>query len=208
MSGDSSRPALSAAILAAGAARRMGREKLLLAVRGEPLLRGIVREVVALGLSEILVVANEQNCPAVRAALSDLPVDVLLNPRATEGMGTSIALAASSVAARSRAMLLLQGDQPFVDRAMLRTLLAEWQRAAPDFVASVYDGVVTTPVLFARHLIDELRGLDGDGGAKSVLERHWRSGRVIAFHSWRGFDVDTPEDYERARQLSRSARKR
>ena len=131
MAAESSSPSLiSAAVLAAGSARRMGDEKVLLAIGGQPLLRRIVREVVALGLSEILVVANEQNEAVVLAALSDLPVHVLVNRRAAEGMGTSIALAAASVAATSRALLLLQGDQPFVDRGMLRRLIAEWESGA------------------------------------------------------------------------------
>src|SRR5206468_9069461 len=133
---------VSAVILAAGLARRMGREKVLLTVDGEPLLRRVAREVVAVGLSEILVVANEHNRHAVFAALSDLPVQVLTNQRADEGIGTSIAMAASSMAATSQALLLLQGDQPFVERGMLRTLIAEWKRGSPDFVASSYAGVV------------------------------------------------------------------
>jgi len=200
MAAESSFPSLiSAAVLAAGSARRMGNEKVLLAIGGQPLLRRIVREVVALGLSEILVVANEQNEAAVLAALSDLPVHVLVNRRAAEGMGTSIALAAAAVT--SRALLLLQGDQPFVDRGMLRRLIAEWESGTPSFVAASYGGVVTTPVLFARPLLAELGELDGDRGAKSILHRHANGGREIVFPIWRGLDVDTPEDYARAREL-------
>ena len=202
MAAESSFPSLiSAAVLAAGSARRMGNEKVLLAIGGQPLLRRIVREVVALGLSEILVVANEQNEAAVLAALSDLPVHVLVNRRAAEGMGTSIALAAAAVAATSRALLLLQGDQPFVDRGMLRRLIAEWKSGAPSFVAASYAGVVTTPVLFARPLLPELGELDGDRGAKSILRRHANGGREVVFPTWRGLDVDTPEDYGRACEL-------
>jgi molybdenum cofactor cytidylyltransferase len=206
---DSAGPSfVSAVFLAAGMARRMGREKVLLTVDGEPLLRRVVREVVALGLSEILVVANEHNRDAVFAALSDLPVQVLTNDRADDGIGTSIALAASSVASTSQALVLLQGDQPFVDRGMLRTLIAEWRRGCPDFVASSYAGVVTTPVLFTRHLFEDLRALGGDHGAKSVLERHSNAGRVLDFPRWRGVDVDTPEDYRLVCQRASSARRR
>jgi molybdenum cofactor cytidylyltransferase len=199
---------VSAVILAAGMARRMGREKLLLTLDGQPLLRRVVCEVVALGLSEILVVANERNREAVFAALSDLPVRVLTNERADEGIGTSIALAASSVAATSLALLLLQGDQPFVERGMLRTLIAEWKEGSFDFVASSFAGVVTTPVLFDRRLFEELRGLQGDRGAKSVLERHSSAGRVLEFPRWRGLDVDTPEDYRSVCERSNSERRR
>jgi molybdenum cofactor cytidylyltransferase len=192
---------ISAVLLAAGSARRMGGEKVLLTLDGEPMLRRVAREVVALGLSEILVVANARNHEAVFATLSDLPVRVLVNPRAGEGIGTSIGLGAASVASTSQALLLAQGDQPLVERGMLRALVRTWREESPDFVASSYDEVVTTPVLFSSRLLDELRVLGGDRGAKSVLERCFDRGRVLAFPAWRGIDVDTPEDYERVRHL-------
>ncbi len=198
---------ISAVLLAAGSARRMGGEKVLLSLDGEPMLRRVAREVVALGLSEILVVANARNQPAVFATLSDLPVRVLVNPRASEGIGTSIRLAAASLAPTSQALLLAQGDQPLVERGMLRALVRTWREESPDFVASSYDEVVTTPVLFSCRLLDELRELGGDRGAKSVIERRFDRGRVLAFPAWRGIDVDTPDDYERVRHLAASVRR-
>jgi molybdenum cofactor cytidylyltransferase len=198
---------ISAVLLAAGSARRMGGEKVLLSLDGEPMLRRVAREVVALGLSEILVVANARNHAAVFATLSDLPVRVLVNPRASEGIGTSIGLAAASVAPTSQAMLLAQGDQPLVERGMLRALVRTWREESPDFVASSYDEIITTPVLFSCRLLDELRELGGDRGARFVLERRFDRGRVLAFPAWRGIDVDTPDDYERVRHLAASVRR-
>jgi molybdenum cofactor cytidylyltransferase len=209
MATDSAEPScVSAVVLAAGMARRMGRDKVLLTLDGEPFLRRIVRQVAALAAREILVVVNERNRAAVLAALGDLPVHVLTNGRADEGIGTSIALAAASVAATSQALLLLQGDQPFVESGMLRTLIAEWAGGSFDFVASSFAGVVTTPVLFARRVFEELRALQGDRGAKSVLERRASAARVLEFPRWRGLDVDTPEDYRSVCRRSTSARRR
>jgi len=198
---------ITAVLLAAGAARRMGGEKVLLTLDGEPMLRRVAREVVALGLSEILVVANARNESAVFATLSDLPVRVLVNPRAGEGIGTSIGLAAASLARTSQALLLAHGDQPLVERGMLRALVRTWREESPDFVASSYGEIVTTPVLFSCRLLDELRELGGDRGAKSVIERCFDRGRVLAFPAWRGIDVDTPDDYERVRYLAASVRR-
>jgi molybdenum cofactor cytidylyltransferase len=198
---------ITAVLLAAGSARRMGGEKVLLTLDGEPMLRRVAREVVALGLSEILVVANARNQAAVFATLSDLPVRVLVNLRAGQGIGTSIGLAAASVAPTSQALLLAQGDQPLAERGMLRALVHAWREESPDFVASSYGDLITTPVLFSCALLDELRELDGDRGAKSVLERRFDRGRVLAFPAWRGIDVDTPDDYERVRYLAASVRR-
>jgi len=199
---------MSAALLAAGSARRMGAEKLLLSLCGEPIVRRVAREIVAVGFSQILVVANAANESVVSAALSDMPVELVVNREAAAGMGGSIAAAVAAVAPTSQALVLAQGDQPFVDRGMLRTLLAEWRRTSPAFVASSYGGLLTTPVVFAARLLGELRALEGDRGARGVLRRHEADGRVIAFPAWQGTDVDTPDDYERAREIAESLRRR
>ncbi len=196
---DASVRAVSAALLAAGSASRMGREKLVLALDGEPLLRRVAREISALGFAEVMVVVNETNHAAILDALGDSSLRVLVNPRASEGVGTSIGVAAASLSPASKALIVLQGDQPFVDRAMLRRLIGEWQEGSPEFVASSYDGLITTPVLFTRPLFPELVGLGGDRGAKGVLERHAARGRIVEFPAWRGSDVDTPADYAKAK---------
>ena len=195
--------AVSGVVLAAGSARRMNGDKLLLDLGGRPILREVVEQALAAELGEVLVVVRSGNAPAIADALAALSVRVVENPRAGEGMGTSIALGAASIALTSRALLLLQGDQPFVGADMLRALIDAWQEREHLFVASRFDELTTTPVLFARELVGELAALDGDRGARSILGKH--HGREIAFPEWRGADVDTPEDYARARVLASEA---
>jgi molybdenum cofactor cytidylyltransferase len=192
---------VSGVILAAGSARRMNAQKLLLDVGGRPLVRTVADEAAAARLAEILVVVSNASETVVTEALDALSVRIVTNPRAADGMGTSVAAGAAAVSEESDALILLQGDQPLVVRSMLRRLIDAWQPDRPPFVASRYDGLVTTPVLFDRAVFPELRELDGDRGAKSVLDRHSESGRTIDFPAWRGADVDTPEDYRRVREI-------
>ncbi|MBI2964229.1 MAG: nucleotidyltransferase family protein [Deltaproteobacteria bacterium] len=202
---DSSPSPPSGAILAAGSARRMRADKLLLDLAGTPIVRRIAEQALAAELGELLVIVRAENSAAVAAALRPLAVRIVANARAEQGMGTSIALAAASLRPQAEALLLLQGDQPLVGRDMLEALVARWRSGAGAFVASRFGDLVTTPVLFARELFAELRALDGDRGAKAVLERHRERGAVIDFPAWRGADVDTPEDYRRVRGLAGSA---
>jgi molybdenum cofactor cytidylyltransferase len=192
---------ISAALLAAGGARRMGRQKLLLEVDGQAIVRRVAAEIVALLAREVLVVVSPEGGEAIAAALQGLPIRFVVNERAREGLGTSIAAAASSVAPSAEAMLLVQGDQPLVDRSMLEVLIGEWRDLRGPFVASSFAGIVTTPVMFSRDVFGELRALGGDRGARAVLERHAGTGRVVAFPAERGSDVDTPDDYRRILEL-------
>jgi len=192
---------VSGVVLAAGSARRMNAQKLLLDVGGRPLVRVVVEEATSAGLAEVVVVVSDASAREIAAALDALDLRVVANPRAAEGMGTSVATGAAAVSEDSEALVLTQGDQPLVVRSMLRRLVEAWQQERPPFVASRYDELVTTPVLFDRSLFPELRELDGDRGAKLVLDRHRDEGKTVGFPPWRGSDVDTPEDYRRVREL-------
>ncbi|HYL54573.1 MAG TPA: NTP transferase domain-containing protein, partial [Gemmatimonadales bacterium] len=66
-------------ILAAGASRRMGQNKLLLELEGESLIRRAVRHALAAGLSPVVVVIGHEP-DRIRTALRDLPVEFAVNP--------------------------------------------------------------------------------------------------------------------------------
>ena len=76
---------IAAIVLAAGFARRMGRQKLLLELRGKPVVRWSVEAI--LPYVGDTVVVTGQDDQAVRAALDGLPVRFAVNPRPQAGQG-------------------------------------------------------------------------------------------------------------------------
>src|SRR5437868_15543302 len=73
-------PLLAAGIvLAAGASRRMGSNKMLLELEGEPLVRRAARRALEAGLSPVVVVLGRE-ADRARAALAGLRVEIALNP--------------------------------------------------------------------------------------------------------------------------------
>jgi len=190
---------VSAVVLAAGRASRMGEEKLLLMLGGKPVIRRIVETVVAARPLETVVVVNPRNRDPVVAALGGLVPRVICNERFEDGIATSIAAGTAAVSDGSHALILVQGDQPLVTTDMLLALVSRWRDGRPAFVAACYGGVTTTPVLFARSLYPELRVLEGDVGARGVLQRH--QGVTVAFPESAGSDLDTKADYEALRSM-------
>ena len=192
---------LIAAVLAAGRSARMGTNKLLLPLGDRPILRHVVETAAGVDPRELLVIAAEAQQAALAAALAGTAARIVVNARAAEGIGTSIACAAASLPPGSSKLVLLQGDQPLVSASALGRLTNRARLQARAWVAAKYGEVVTTPVVFDRALFAELRTLDGDRGAKRVLDRHRDSGEEVVLPEWMGLDVDDPDGYRRVQEL-------
>jgi molybdenum cofactor cytidylyltransferase len=184
----------TAVVLAAGASSRMKQHKLLLPFGGEPLLSRTVREVIAAGFEDVLVVlgfAHEETA----AALVGLSCRTVINPDYATGMGSSFRAAIAALDESSAAMFAL-ADQPFVTADYYRRLPETYRNNRPGIVCVRYGQVTAPPHLFDREFFPELAVLEH--GARPVLERHQDRTVVLQFPEDLLVDVDTPGDYERA----------
>jgi molybdenum cofactor cytidylyltransferase len=182
-------------VLAAGLARRMGRQKLLLEIGGKTVVRWSV-EVVLPHVGDLVVVTGGDDA-GVRAALDGLAVRFAVNPRPEAGQGSSIAVGIAALAPGTSAALIALGDQPRLPNGVIAALLRAREQTGQAVVAPVYRGVQGTPVLFGAEVFGELAALDGDAGARAVVQA--RPARVarVSIDAPMPPDVDTPEDYAR-----------
>jgi molybdenum cofactor cytidylyltransferase len=193
---------VSGVVLAAGASTRMGTQKLLLPLGGEPLVRRVVRQVCEAGFDDVLVVLGSEHADTL-AALDGLQVRYAVNLQFASGMGSSFRTAVEHLADSAAAMFAL-ADQPFVTTREYRTVLDTYRKHAPAIVSVRYGEVMAPPHLFERELFPELAQLQH--GARSVLQRHLERTIVLQFPPDLLVDIDTPEDYELARSRWSSGR--
>lgn len=186
---------IAAVVLAAGFARRMGRQKLLLGLRGKPVVRWSV-EALLPHVSDLVVVTG-QDADLVQEALVGLPVRFVLNPRPQDGQGRSIAVGVGALKPWSQAVLVALGDQPRIPDAVVPSLLAAFTRTGKAIVAPVYRGSQGTPVLFSAEVFAELMALTGDRGARTVVAAAPARVETVPIDAPMPLDVDTPEDYAR-----------
>ncbi|MHA1528352.1 MAG: NTP transferase domain-containing protein [Alphaproteobacteria bacterium] len=193
------RPVVSAVVLAAGRSSRMGgRDKLLEPVAGAPLLRHVVRALAASAVDEIVVVLPPN--PGERmAALAGTTVRVVTNPRAAEGMGTSVGAGVTGLRADADAVLIVLADMPEVTASDFDRLLAAFDPAEGRAIvrAVTEAGRPGHPVLFGRRFFEPLRALEGDRGARSLIEDHKEFlVDVVLPGAAAATDLDTPGDWE------------
>jgi molybdenum cofactor cytidylyltransferase len=185
-------------VLAAGAASRMGQNKLLLDLGGETLLRRSARRALEAGLDPVLVVLGHQ-ADRAQAALAGLPCTPLFNPSHAEGMNTSLSAGVGAAPPGAEAAVLLLADMPFVEAPMIRAVVERWRETGAPVVTSRYGEVAAPPTLYARALFPALLGGTGDGRGRQVVRAHRAQAQVVDWPPSALEDLDVPEDLERAR---------
>lgn len=176
------------AVLAAGAGSRFGGGKLDADLAGKPVGRWVLDAVGQAGLPPGVIVVPGL-VPAF-AAESGWPT--LTNICASDGIGTSIALAASAALGRGHRLLVLLADMPLVTPDHLAALLAY-----PAAATAYPDGKAGVPALVGLDLLPHLAELVGSAGAGPLLARY---PRVPADEAML-LDIDRPEDLARAEAL-------
>jgi molybdenum cofactor cytidylyltransferase len=206
-------------LLASGFGRRFdaeGRRNKLLAhlPDGQTLVSASARALCS-ALEHVAIVVPARGM-LIQAALSDLPVRLIRNARAREGIGASLAVGVAALQADfpdARGWLIALGDMPFLLPSTIRTIAdALPAHDSPrsrrnEIVAAAYRGRRGHPVAFARTLGPELMRLAGDVGASALLRKHEVS-LIECDDPGVIRDIDTRDDLSRVDASNRPGRDR
>jgi molybdenum cofactor cytidylyltransferase len=190
---------ITALLLAAGASRRFGTAKLVQDLGGAAVVRWSVDALNDTRIADIVVVVPPDH-DDLRRALDGSSARLVVNPEADRGMGLSIACGVLATRDEANAVLLALGDEPFVSTDVLRRVLDRYDTGDARIVAPRFAGVIGHPVLFDRAVFAELAKLDGDRGARAIVERDPARVRYVEYDQPAPPDVDTPDDLARARR--------
>jgi molybdenum cofactor cytidylyltransferase len=133
----------------------------------------------------------------VEAALAGLAVQTVHNRDYATGLGSSLKTGIAAVPAQTDAAIVLLGDMPRVDAALIDGLIAAYdpERGALAVVPSI-EGQRGNPVLWSRRFFPDLTAVEGDIGARNLIARYSEAvTEVPVSGSAAATDVDTPESF-------------
>ena len=187
---------ISGLILAAGTSSRMGQPKQLLPFRGTILLDWVMAQAEsARALDEVIVILGRA-AEEIQPRLRNTRARVIVNPVFTEGCSGSYKAGMASIDQRAEAVMVLLGDQPGVESAVIDQVADDWRTKGGRIALTSYRGRRGHPMVFARELFEQLRQLSGDKAAWKILDAHPDWVRDVAVDHAFPDDVDTRKDYE------------
>jgi molybdenum cofactor cytidylyltransferase len=184
-------------ILAAGSSSRFGSAKQLLHFNNKTLLQHVIDEAIDSGAEPVIVVTGA-NADEVEKEIKNKKVEFVFNKSWKEGMASSI------VAGVKKAITLINdiekiiitvSDQPFVSSTLFKQLYQTQEKNVQQIVACSYADTIGTPVLFTQNYFDALMSLEGEEGAKKILNANNSDVATIDFPQG-AIDIDTQKDYD------------
>jgi len=218
-----------AVVLAAGEAKRFGALKQVLPWRGVPLVAHVTDQALRCPDVDCVAVTVGACAEQVRAALAERNVSIVLVPDWAEGQSRSVLAGlkaatqkASTVEEKESedqanqvdqgnlrptpslqfdASLFLLADQPGVSPELLSALIQRHRETLAPIVAPRHAGQRGNPVLFDRATFPEFGQLEGDIGARPIIQAHrdeiawvdWPTPEILE-------DIDVAADYKSSAQ--------
>ena len=185
---------VDAVVLAAGRSSRMGGPNKLMALfDGQPLVRRTSDVALASRAGEVIVVTGHQE-ERVSAALSGLVVRRVHNHGYALGLAGSLKTGVRALAPEADGALIMLGDMPGVTSAELDSLISAFVKSAgAAIVRATYEGKRGNPVILPRALFPEVMKLEGDTGARHIVESEGNAVVDVEIGAGASVDVDTPE---------------
>ncbi|UCI23786.1 NTP transferase domain-containing protein [Mesorhizobium sp. B2-8-5] len=186
-------------LLAAGRSSRMGGPNKLLALfDGEPLVRRTAGRALGSKAAGTIVVTGHQR-DRVRSALGGLSVTFADNPDFVDGLASSLKTGIAKVATDAAGAMIVLGDMPGVSSTDLDSLIDAFRRSGGHAVVRAsHQGKRGNPVLLPRSLFAAVAQLEGDTGARHLVEAEGLDVIDVEIGQGASIDVDTREALEGA----------
>ena len=189
---------ITAIITAAGLSSRMGSFKPLLPLGSTTIARKLIEGFVGIGVDDIVMVTGNR-ADDLEAHVADLPVRCLRNSEfATTQMAASVRIGFSAVAPDCERILLCPVDVPLWLPSTAERLL----RCNASIAIPIHAGREGHPLMLEAALLPTLLEALDEQGLRAALEA---TGELIARIPVDDpgciQDADTPEDYEKLKEL-------
>jgi len=162
---------ISSILLAAGQSKRMnGENKLTKKIKGLPLINHSIKNILNSSIDEIIIVLGHEKEIIEKFIDKDKKIKLVFNKNFDNGMASSIKVGLDHLSRNTEVFFICLGDMPEVKPNIYNKLVEN--KNNNKIVVPIYNNMQGNPVLFPMSMKKEIMQLDGDVGAKEVLNKN------------------------------------
>ena len=172
---------ISTILLAAGQSLRMnGENKLLKQINGIPLIKCTVKNILASAVDELIIVLGHEDNLLKNTIGINKKTKFIYNKDFKKGMSSSIKVGLNEISKKSQGFFISLGDMPNINQNIYNKLIKSMSnynnKLKPihkkEIIIPTFEGQEGNPVLFSKFMKNKIMNLDGDIGAKKIIEQN------------------------------------
>ena len=186
---------VSAILLAAGQSKRMnGENKLTKEIQGIPLIKHSVKNILASSIDELIIVLGHQKETIEKLIDNNEKIKFVFNKDFESGMASSIKAGLNHLSKNTEAFFICLGDMPMVNSDIYNQLIQS--KNNKEIIVPTYKGQQGNPILFSKSIKEKIMAIQGDVGAKKILELNKNKILNVEVNSKSiGKDFNTKDDF-------------
>ena len=162
---------ISAILLAAGQSKRMnGENKLAKKIKGIPLIKCALNNILKSSVNEIIIVLGYQSEIIEKLIDKNDKIKFVFNPNFETGMASSIKKGVENLSKETNAFFISLGDMPSINYDTYDQLIE--CKKNQKIIVPMFKGQKGNPVLFPKSFEKIMLSIQGDYGAKKILENN------------------------------------
>ena len=160
---------ISAILLAAGQSKRMvGENKLTKEIKGSPLIKHSIKNILDSSIDELIIVLGYQKKIIEKLIDKNAKIKFVFNKDFESGMASSIKEGLNNLSENTKAFFICLGDMPMVNQEVYNQLIKS--KNSKEIIVPTYKGEQGNPILFSQSMKNKIMNIKGDVGAKKILE--------------------------------------
>ena len=196
---------ISAILLAAGESKRMeGENKLIKEINGIPLIKHAIKNILGSAIDELIIILGHEKLLIENIITKNKKIKFIYNENYKNGISSSIKIGLNHISKNSEAFFICLGDMPNVNQNIYNKLIKSKHNynkklisdRKKEIIIPVFEEKEGNPILFSRFMREKIMNIDGDYGAKKIIEENKNKILYVPIKS-NGItlDFDTKEDF-------------
>ena len=188
---------ITAILLAAGQSKRLvNQNKLIKNYKRKPLINHVVQSIIKSKIEKLIIVLGFEYLKVKKKVNKNKKIQFVINHNYKKGISSSIKCGLKKISNKNYGFIIVQADMPKISKNIFNKLHTEIKTNKKEIFVPRKNNKIGNPIGFKISMINKLKKIYGNKGAKFIIKRNRPKIKYIRTKSLGIFkDIDLIKDF-------------